>query len=58
LLADEGRCLFAAAVDARTKARPGHKVSLAIDPSAFHFFDQSTGESLCRSPEMAAAHAA
>jgi multiple sugar transport system ATP-binding protein len=58
LLADEGRCLFAAAVDARTKARTGHKVSLAIDPSAFHFFDQSTGESLCRSPEMAAAHAA
>jgi multiple sugar transport system ATP-binding protein len=58
LLVDEGRCLFAAAVDARTKARPGHKVSLAIDPSAFHFFDQSTGESLCRSPEMAAAHAA
>jgi multiple sugar transport system ATP-binding protein len=58
LLADEGRCLFAAAVDARTKARPGHKVSLAIDPSAFHFFDQSTGESLCRRAQVAAPQAA
>jgi multiple sugar transport system ATP-binding protein len=58
LLADDGRCLFAAAVDARTKARPGQKVSLAIDPSAFHFFDQDTGESLCRRAEVAAAHAA
>jgi multiple sugar transport system ATP-binding protein len=58
LLADDGRCLFAAAVDARTKARPGQKVSLAIDPSAFHFFDQDTGESLCRRAEVAAAYAA
>jgi multiple sugar transport system ATP-binding protein len=58
LLADDGRCLFAAAVDARTKARAGQKVSLAIDPSAFHFFDQDTGESLCRRAEVAAAHAA
>jgi multiple sugar transport system ATP-binding protein len=58
LLADDGRCLFAAAVDARTKARPGQKVSLAIDPSAFHFFDQDTGESLCRRAKVAAAHAA
>jgi multiple sugar transport system ATP-binding protein len=48
LLADEGRCLFAAAVDARTRARPGGKVSLAVDPAAFHFFDPSSGASLCR----------
>jgi len=58
LLADDGRCLFAAAVDARTKARPGEKVSLAIDPSAFHFFDQDTGESLNRRADVAAAQAA
>ena len=48
LLVDEGRCLFAAAVDARTTARAGGKVSLAVDPSTFHFFDPSSGESLCR----------
>jgi multiple sugar transport system ATP-binding protein len=58
LLADDGRCLFAAAVDARTKARPGEKVSLAIDPSAFHFFDSQTGESLCRRADVAAVQAA
>jgi len=50
LLADDQRSLFTASVDSRTTARPGGKLSLAIDPRAFHFFDPDTGQSL-RAPE-------
>jgi multiple sugar transport system ATP-binding protein len=45
LLADEG-ALFIARVDARTAARPGQRLTLAVDPLALHFFDAATGESL------------
>jgi multiple sugar transport system ATP-binding protein len=46
LLADDARALFTARVDARTAARAGGKLRLAVNPSAFHFFDADTGASL------------
>jgi len=45
LLADEG-ALFNARVDARTSARRGSPIRLAVDPARLHFFDGETGESL------------
>jgi multiple sugar transport system ATP-binding protein len=44
LLAAAGS-LFNARVDARTAARPGGRLRLAVDPSRFHFFDPRTGAS-------------
>jgi multiple sugar transport system ATP-binding protein len=38
--------LFTARVDARTSARPGAGLRLAIDPARFHFFDPQSGASL------------
>ena len=52
LLADE-ESLFTARVDPRTSARPGGRLTLAVDPARFHFFDPDTGESL-----LAGSHAA
>jgi multiple sugar transport system ATP-binding protein len=46
LLADHGRGLFAARVDARTAAKPGETVRLAVDPSRLYFFSPETGENL------------
>jgi multiple sugar transport system ATP-binding protein len=47
LLADDrARTLFAARVDARTKARVGEMLRLAVDPSRLYFFSPETGESL------------
>jgi multiple sugar transport system ATP-binding protein len=47
LLAEEsGRAMFAARVDARTKARVGEPLTLAVDPSRVYFFSRETGESL------------
>ncbi|HST26036.1 MAG TPA: sn-glycerol-3-phosphate ABC transporter ATP-binding protein UgpC [Gaiellaceae bacterium] len=45
LLAEE-QSLFTARVDARTQARVGQPLQLAVDPARFHFFDPETGESL------------
>jgi multiple sugar transport system ATP-binding protein len=45
LLADE-ESLFTARVDPRTSARPAGRLTLAVDPARFHFFDPDTGESL------------
>jgi len=45
LLADE-ESLFTARVDPRTGARAGDRMTLALDPARFHFFDPDTGESL------------
>ena len=45
LLADE-QSLFTARLDPRTSARPGGRLTLAVDPDRFHFFDPGTGESL------------
>jgi multiple sugar transport system ATP-binding protein len=38
--------LFTARVDARAGARQGSTISLAVDPSRFHFFDPDHGSSL------------
>jgi multiple sugar transport system ATP-binding protein len=46
LLADNTRTVFNARVDARTVARTGDRLRLAVDPSALYFFDPTTGESL------------
>src|SRR4051794_24159718 len=47
LLADEkDRSLFVARVDARTDARIGTSIRLAVDPSRLYFFSPETGESL------------
>jgi multiple sugar transport system ATP-binding protein len=37
------RAQFCARVDARTQAKPGERVRLAVDPSRFHFFEPDTG---------------
>jgi multiple sugar transport system ATP-binding protein len=46
LLADEQISHFNARVDPWTKARVGNRITLAVDPSTFHFFDRGTGQSL------------
>jgi len=43
---ERDRALFAARVDARTKARVGQNVRLSVDPSRLYFFSPATGESL------------
>jgi multiple sugar transport system ATP-binding protein len=48
LLGDETANLFTARVDARTKARVGDTIRLAVDPSRLYFFSPETGESLLR----------
>ena len=55
LAAERDRTLFVARVDARTKARVGDTMRLAVDPSRLYFFAPETGESLLNG---AAAHAA
>jgi multiple sugar transport system ATP-binding protein len=42
----EEKALFNARVDPRTKAEIGSRLSLAVDPHRFHFFDPKTGKSL------------
>ena len=42
----ERRALFAARVDARTKAKVGDTIRLTVDPSRLYFFSPETGESL------------
>jgi multiple sugar transport system ATP-binding protein len=44
LIADDDRALLTARVDPRTEARPGQRLTLAVDPSRFHFFDAESGE--------------
>jgi multiple sugar transport system ATP-binding protein len=48
--------LFTARVDARTRARVGRPLELAVDPERFHFFDPQTGSRL--SPQGAGAELA
>jgi multiple sugar transport system ATP-binding protein len=38
--------LFTARVDARTDARVGQELELAVDPARFHFFEPATGDRL------------
>ncbi|HEY7667717.1 MAG TPA: sn-glycerol-3-phosphate ABC transporter ATP-binding protein UgpC [Actinomycetota bacterium] len=47
LIADtQAKVRFCARVDARTKVRPGDRITLGIDPDRFHFFDPSTGRAI------------
>jgi len=50
------RALFTARVDARTGARVGGTLELAVDPASFHFFDPGTGARFeaAASPALAA----
>jgi multiple sugar transport system ATP-binding protein len=51
----EGDSLFTARVDPRTSAAVGGKVTLAVNPAGFHFFDPETGQTLrAREGELAA----
>jgi len=43
---DDDRASFTARVDSRSAARVGERVTLTVDPDAFHFFDRATGRSL------------
>jgi multiple sugar transport system ATP-binding protein len=51
------KALFTARVDARTTARVGAMMRLAVDPQRFHFFDPITGASLLRSEDAPPAEA-
>jgi multiple sugar transport system ATP-binding protein len=51
LLADDARAQFTARIDARTNARAGETLRLAVNPAAFHFFDVETGMSLTAATE-------
>jgi multiple sugar transport system ATP-binding protein len=56
ILAEEkDRTLLVARVDARTGARVGSRVQLAVDPSRLYFFSPETGESLLNGAAVAAA---
>jgi multiple sugar transport system ATP-binding protein len=46
LAAERDRTLLIARVDARTNARVGSTVTLAVEPSRLYFFSPETGESL------------
>ncbi len=50
------RALFTARVDARTAARVGAELELAVDPASFHFFDPESGARLeaATAPALAA----
>jgi multiple sugar transport system ATP-binding protein len=45
--------LFTARVDPGTAARPAARLTLAVDPSRFHYFDPETGLRLTAAPEPA-----
>jgi multiple sugar transport system ATP-binding protein len=51
-LLPESRALFAARVDARTAARVGAPLELAVNTARLHFFDSETGVSLLREPDQ------
>jgi multiple sugar transport system ATP-binding protein len=50
------RALFTARVDARTAARVGGELELAVDAASIHFFDPDTGArlDLAAAPALAA----
>jgi multiple sugar transport system ATP-binding protein len=57
ILAEEkDRALLVARVDARTGARVGGSIRLAVDPSRLYFFSPETGESLLNGAAHSAAH--
>jgi multiple sugar transport system ATP-binding protein len=52
---EEARGMFAARVDARTKAKVGSRLTLAVDPSRLYYFSPETGESVLHGVAAAAA---
>jgi multiple sugar transport system ATP-binding protein len=54
LAEDRGGAMFAARVDARTKAQVGGQLALAVDPTRLYYFSPETGESLLRGDVAAA----
>ena len=46
LIADSGTSLFNARVNPRTRGKAGDRLTLAVRPAGFHFFDPATGENL------------
>jgi multiple sugar transport system ATP-binding protein len=46
LIADDRRSRFTAVVTDASKVRPGDRVTLAVDPSRFLYFDPESGENL------------
>jgi multiple sugar transport system ATP-binding protein len=55
LAADRDRGLLVARLDARTKARVGDTIRLAVDPSRLYFFAPDTGQSLLNGVAVTAA---
>jgi multiple sugar transport system ATP-binding protein len=51
----EGGNLFTARLDARSAAKPGRRLRLALNPQRFHFFDPDSGASLLAAPAVVAA---
>ena len=51
----DGRATFTATVDARSKARVGEPVRLAVDPARLYFFDPTSGQALGRRSAVPAA---
>jgi hypothetical protein len=45
-LLPEAQSLFTARLDARTQARPGSPLRVAVDPERFHYFHPETGDNL------------
>jgi multiple sugar transport system ATP-binding protein len=56
LLAEQtGGAMFTARVDARTRAKVGERLTLAVDPSRLYYFSPETGESVLGSGAVAVA---
>ncbi len=55
LLADDERAMFTAEVAEESRARGGARLTLAVQPGRFHFFDRESGEALAREPLAGAA---
>jgi multiple sugar transport system ATP-binding protein len=51
----EPSALFSARLDPKTRATVGERLTLAVDPSEFHFFDPKSGASLLGAAEPAEA---
>jgi multiple sugar transport system ATP-binding protein len=55
LLAEDQRTLFTAEVSESSAARAGAALTLAVNPSRFHFFEPESGAAFAREPVPAAA---
>jgi multiple sugar transport system ATP-binding protein len=58
LIADDTRSLFTSSLDPRTRAQPGERLTVAVDPNEFHFFDPDTGSNLTGTTRVPAAASA